>query len=163
MPQQALPKTYSSITHLYIYIYIHQSRPYQHLRTLNHPLVIILLENSNNQSCVTYISSYCPPNQISTVHSEEIHVVGLFSKFHPNRTVNEPRNAVLQKLRKLEKVVAPSAQKWKVGPGGTVLPLGGSCCTKSTKTTFFMNQSTPHISGMAPGGNQCPARRFLLF
>ena len=31
---------------IYLYIYIHQSRPYQHLITLNHPLVIILLGNS---------------------------------------------------------------------------------------------------------------------
>ena len=87
----------------------------------------------------------------------------LLSKFHPNRTVNEPGNAVLRKLRKPEKVVAPSTQKWKVAPGGTVLALSGSCCAKSTKTTFFVNQSTPHIFGMAPGGNQCPAKLFLLF
>ena len=103
MPQQALQKTYSSITHLYIYIYIHQSRPYQHLRTLNHPLVIILLGNSYNQSCVTYISSYCPPNQISTVNNEELHVMDLLSKFHLNRMVNELENAMLRKLRKLER------------------------------------------------------------
>ena len=32
--------------YIYIYIYFHQSRPYQHLITLNHPLVIILLGNS---------------------------------------------------------------------------------------------------------------------
>jgi len=31
------------------------------------------------------------------------------SKFHQNRTGNEPGNAVLQKLHKLEKLVAPSA------------------------------------------------------
>jgi len=59
----------------YIYIYIHQSRPYQHLRTPNHPLEIILLGNSNNQSCMTYISSYCPANKISTVHNEALHVM----------------------------------------------------------------------------------------
>jgi len=34
------------------------------------------------------------------------------SKFHLNQTVNEPGNAVLRKLRKLEKMVAPRAQKW---------------------------------------------------
>jgi len=33
------------------------------------------------------------------------------SKFHLNQTVNEPENVVLQKLRKLKKWVAPSAQQ----------------------------------------------------
>ena len=84
--------------------------PYQHLRTLNHPLVIILLENSNDQSCVTYISSYCPPNQISIVHSEELHVMDYLSKFYLNQTVNEPGNAVLRKLRKTEK------KRWRLTP-----------------------------------------------
>jgi len=37
------------------------------------------------------------------------------SKFDLNRTVNEPRNAVLQKLRELEKLVAPSAQNQATG------------------------------------------------
>jgi len=103
--------THQSHIYIYLYIYIHQSRPYQHLRTLNHPLVIILLGNSNNQSCVMYISSYCPPNQISTVHSEEQHVMEHLSKFHLNQTVNKTRKAILQKLRKPKKRVAPSAQK----------------------------------------------------
>jgi len=58
-----------------------------------------------------YISIYWPPNPISTVQSEEPHVIDHLSKFHPNRTVNEPRNAVLWKLREPEKLVAPSAQK----------------------------------------------------
>jgi len=133
MPQQALPKTYSSITHLYIYIYIHQSRPYQHLRTLNHPLAIILLGNSNNQSCVTYISSYCPPNKISTVHSEELHVMDYLSKFHLNQTVNETGNAVLRKLRRPEKSMAP---------GGMKLAPSGSCSTKSTKNSVFHESDT---------------------
>jgi len=62
-----------------------------------------------------YISSYWPPNPISTVQSEEPHVMDHLSKFHLNRTVNEPRNAVLQKLRELEKLVAPSAQNQEGG------------------------------------------------
>jgi len=33
------------------------------------------------------------------------------SKFHLNRTVNEPGNAILRKLCELEKLVAPSAHK----------------------------------------------------
>jgi len=37
--------------------------------------------------------------------------MNLQSKFHLNRTVNELGNAVLRKLRKLEKSMAPSAQK----------------------------------------------------
>jgi len=45
----------------------------------------------------------------------------LLSKFHPNRMVNKLENVVLRKLHKSEKVVAPSAQKWKVALGGTVL------------------------------------------
>jgi len=89
--------------------YLHQSRPYQHLSTLNHPLVIILLGNSNNQSWVTYIRH---PIQISTVQSEEQHVVNHLPKFHLNWTVNKSENAVLRKLHKLETMVAPSAQKW---------------------------------------------------
>jgi len=96
--------THHSHIYIFIYICIHQSRPY-HLRTLNQPLVIILLGNSNNQTCVTYISSYCPPNQISTVNSEELHVMDYLSKFHLDWTVNEPGNAILRKLRKPEKKV----------------------------------------------------------
>jgi len=112
-----LSKHYQNIfinhTSLYLYIYIHQSWLYQHLRTLNHSLVIILLGNSNNQSCVTYNSTYCHPNQISTVHSEELHVMDHLSKFHLNRTVNELGNAIFRKLLKPEKYVAPRAKKIK--------------------------------------------------
>jgi len=36
------------------------------------------------------------------------------SKLHLNRTVNVPGNAVLQKLHRLEKMVAPNAQKWGI-------------------------------------------------
>jgi len=48
---------------------------------------------------------------MSTVESEELHVVDHLSKFHLNRTVNELRNVVLLELHKLEKLVMPSAQK----------------------------------------------------
>ena len=65
-------------------------------------------------------------------------------KFHLNRTVNESENAVLQKLRKLEKLVAPSARISSLEPGSTKLLLGGSCSAKIRKTTFFMNQNTTH-------------------
>jgi len=58
------------------------------------------------------IYSYWPPNPISTVQSEEPHVMGHLSKFHLNQTVNESENAVLRKLRKPEKMVAPNAHKW---------------------------------------------------
>jgi len=51
-----------------------------------------------------YISSYWPPNPISTVESEEPHVMDHLAKFHLNQTVNEPKNAVLQKLCELEKI-----------------------------------------------------------
>jgi len=60
-----------------------------------------------------YISSCRHQIQISTVQSEEQHVIKLFSKFHLNRTVNEKGNAILQNLCKLEKSVAPSARKIK--------------------------------------------------
>ena len=56
-----------------------------------------------------YISSYWPPNPISTVQSEEPHVMDRQSK------VNEPENAVLWKLREPEKLVAPSAQNQEPG------------------------------------------------
>jgi len=86
-------------TSIHLYIYIHQSRPYQHLSTHNHPLVIILLGNSNNQSCVMYIYLCSYLILISTVQSEEQYVLNHLPKFHLNRTVNESRNAVLRKLR----------------------------------------------------------------
>ena len=89
--------------YIYIYIYTFTNQGHTITWTLNHPLVIILLGNSNNQSCVTYISTYYPPHQISTIHSEELHVMDHLSKFHLNWTVNELGNAVLRKLRKLEK------------------------------------------------------------
>ena len=96
-------------SHIYIFIYIHSPiKAYQHLSTLNHPLVIILLGNSDNQSWVTYIFLCRHPNPISTVQSEEQHVVNHLPKFHLNRTVNESGNTILQKLRKLEKFVVPS-------------------------------------------------------
>jgi len=47
--------------------------------------------------------SYCPSNPISTVQSEELHVMDHLSKFHLNRTVNESIIAVLQKLHEPEK------------------------------------------------------------
>jgi len=37
------------------------------------------------------------------------------SKFYLNQTVNESENAVLRKLRKLEKFVAPNAWRYKNG------------------------------------------------
>jgi len=82
----------------------------------------------NNQSWVTYISLFMHPIQISTVQSEEQHVVKHLPKFHLNRTVNEAGNAVLWKLRRLEKSVAP---------GGMKLASGGCCSTKSTKNSVF--------------------------
>jgi len=130
------------------------------LRTLNHPLVIILFGNSNNQLCVTYISSYCPPKQISIVHSEELHVMDYLSKFHINRTVNEAGNAVLRKLRRLEKSVAP---------GGMKLAPGGSCSTKSTKNNVFC-ESEHHaslvwrlaVTNVPPGGSCCSRNPNIL-
>jgi len=77
---------------------------------------------------VTYISLFRHPIQISTVQSEEQHVMKQLPKFHLNRTVNKAGNAVLRKLRRLEKSVAP---------GGMQLALGGSCSTKSTKNSVF--------------------------
>jgi len=53
-----------------------------------------------------YISSYRRIIQIFTVQSEEQHVMNLLSNFHLNRTVNKSGNAILRKLRKLEKYVA---------------------------------------------------------
>jgi len=57
-----------------------------------------------------YIYSYWSPNPISTIQSEEPHVMDHLSKFNLNRTVNETRNVVLRKLREPEKLVASSAQ-----------------------------------------------------
>jgi len=65
------------------------------------------------------------------------------SKFHLNRTVNELGNAILRTPANQKKVVAPSAQKWKVTPSGTVLPPGGPCCAKSTKNSIFREPEHP--------------------
>jgi len=51
-----------------------------------------------------YISLFRHPIQISTVQSEEQHVLNHLPKFHINRTVNETENAVLRKLREPEKI-----------------------------------------------------------
>jgi len=53
---------------------------------------------------VTYISLFRHPIQISTVQSEEQHIVKHLPKFHLNRTVNKAGNAILQKLRRPEKI-----------------------------------------------------------
>jgi len=51
---------------------------------------------------MTYISSYKHSIQISTVQSKN-NVMDHLSKFHLNRTVNEPRSVVLRKLHRPEK------------------------------------------------------------
>jgi len=95
---------------------------------------------------VTYISLCRHPIQISTVQSEEQHVVNNLPKFHLNRTGNELENAGLQKLRRLGKFVVPGGMK--AAPGDT-------CSVKTRKTTFFVNR-TPHLSpddsSLPPGG-----------
>jgi len=67
-------------------------------------------------------------------------------KFHLNQTVNESRNAVLRKLRRPEKLVAPGDMK--AAPGDT-------CSAKTRKAAFFVNK-TPHLSpggsSLSPGG-----------
>jgi len=68
------------------------------------------------------------------------------SKFHLNRTVNEPENAVLRKLRKLEKLVALNAQKWgRWRLAGLNYRLVVPVARKVRKTAFFVNR-TPHTS-----------------
>jgi len=62
-----------------------------------------------------YISLYRHLIQISTIQSEEQHVVYHLPKFHLNQTVNEMGNAVLQKWLEPEKLVAPSAQNHEGG------------------------------------------------
>jgi len=64
------------------------------------------------------------------------------SKFHLNRTINEPKNAILKKLREPKKLVAPSAQNSSLAPGGTNPAPGGSCSAKIRKIVFFVNQNT---------------------
>ena len=115
------------------------------MSTLNHPLVIILLGNSNNQSCVMYISLCRHPIQISTVQSEEQHVVNHLPKFHLNWTVNEMGNAVLKKLRELQKLWCLAPKIRKVAPGGTILLPGGSCFAKNMKNNVFP-ESDHHTS-----------------
>jgi len=104
-----------------------------------------------------YISSCKHPIQISTVQSEEQHVMNLLSKFHQNRTVNESGNAVLRKLRKLENFVAPSAQKIEnqsLAPGSIEATPGSSCCAKSTKNSFFVQCSRRLAEPpLPPGGS----------
>jgi len=91
-----------------------------------------------------YISLCRHPIQISTVQSEKQHVVKNLPKFHLNRTVNESAIVVLRKLRRLGKLVAPSAIISSLAPGGTKLPPGGSCFAKIRKIAFFVNQNTTH-------------------
>ena len=109
---------------------------------------------------MTYISLFRHPIQISTVESEEPHVVKHLPKFHLNRTVNEVGNTVLQKLNKLEKSVAP---------GGMKLAPGGSCSTKSTKNSIFRELEN-HASlvwrltanGLPPGSSCCSRNPEIL-
>jgi len=93
---------------------------------------------------VTYIYLCRHLIQISTVQSEEQHGVKNLPKIHLNRTVNESGNAVLQKVRRPGKLVAPSARISSLATGGTKLPSGGSCSAKIRKTAFFMNHNTTH-------------------
>jgi len=89
---------------------------------------------------VTYISLCTHPIQISIIQSEEQHVVKHLPKLHLNWTVNEVGNAVLRKLRRLEKLVVP---------GGMKLAPSDICSAKTRKIAFFVNR-TPHSS---PGGS----------
>ena len=106
-----LSKHYQKHTHqscINIFIYIHS--PIKAILALDHTQSSIsnnTIREFNNQSWVTYISLFRHPKWISTVQSEEQHVVKHLTKFHPNRTVNEAGNAVLRKLRRPEKSVAP--------------------------------------------------------
>jgi len=68
------------------------------------------------------------------------------SKFHLNRTVNESKNAVLQKLCRPGKLVAP---------GGMNAAPGDTCSAKTRKIAFFVNKTTlssPGGSSLPPGG-----------
>jgi len=84
-------------------------------------------------------------------------------KFHLNQTVNESGNAVLRKLRKLEKRCRLALRNLEPSVCGTKPMPGGSCSAKIRKTTFFMNQNTTRIFGMAPSGQLGAARQLLLF
>jgi len=92
-----------------------------------------------------YISSYSPPNPISTIQSEEPHVMDHLPQFHLNRTVNEPGKAVLRKLRKLEKWLRLAPRSEDVAPDGTELAPGGTCSAKITKNSIF-RESKHHTS-----------------
>jgi len=59
------------------------------------------------------------------------------SKFHLNRTVNEPGNAVLRKLRELEKLVAPSTQNEELGAWRYKPSAGQFLVRKNTKNIIF--------------------------
>ena len=111
-----------------------------------------------------YISSYWPPNSISTIQSEEPHVMDHLSKFHLNRTVNEPGNAVLWKLRKLEKWWRHGLEvrRWRLARLNyrPTVPVA----RKVQKTVFFVNR-TPHTSlvwrlaaNWVPPGGSCFSR-----
>jgi len=67
------------------------------------------------------------------------------SKFHLNRTVNEPGNTVLRKVRELEKWWRLAPRIRKVAPGGTILPSGSSCSAKNMKNNIF-RESKHHTS-----------------
>ena len=109
---------------------------------------------------MTYISLFRHPIQISTVQSEEQHVVKHLQIFHLNRTVNEAGNVGLRKLHRLEKSMAP---------GGMKLASGGSCSTKSTKNSIF--RESEHYASLVwrlaanrlpPGGSCCSRNPEIL-
>jgi len=111
-----------------------------------------------------YISSYWPSNPISSVQSEEPHVMDHLSKFHLNRTINKSENASLRKLCEPEKLVVPSAQNQTTSASGTKIPPGGYCYAKSTKNSVF-HESTHHAplvwrlaANMVPPSGSCSSR-----
>ena len=57
--------------------------------------------------------------------------------------------------------LAPKSGRWRLA--GLYYRRAVPVARKVRKIAFFVNQSTPHSSDMAPGGNQCAARRFLQF
>ena len=115
-----------------------------------------------------YISSYWPPNPISTVQSEEPHVMDHLSKFHLNRTVNESGNAVLQKLHEPEKLVAPSAQNQEHGAWRYKPSVGRFLFPENTKNSIF-HESEYHASLVwrlaakwVPPGGSCTCEPYVL-
>jgi len=106
----------------------------------------ILLENSNQQSRLTYISSYRPPIQIYTVHCKEQDVMDYLSKFHLNRTVNESGNAVLKTLCRLEKQWRIEPKSQEPGACGIELAPGDSCYTKNMNNIIFHEHNTTRIA-----------------